>query len=83
MLFRSEDFTGGRDRVRYSVAVGDGRAPFQLEVALRYQPVSFRWAANLRKYDAPEPRRFTRYYDAVAGASAVTLARASASYQNR
>lgn len=78
-----EDFTGGRDRVRYSVAVGDGRAPFQLEVALRYQPVSFRWAANLRKYDAPEPRRFTRYYDAVAGASAVTLARASASYQNR
>lgn len=78
-----EDFTGGTDQVRYSVAVGEAQGPFRLEVELRYQPVSFRWAANLRKYDAPEPARFTRYYDAMAGASAATLARASATYQNR
>lgn len=70
-----EDFTGGSDRVRYSVELGEARGPFRLEAELWYQPISFRWASNLRTYDAEEPRRFVRYYDAMAQASGVILAR--------
>lgn len=73
-----EDFTAGRDRVRYSVEVGGTQGPFQVEAELWYQPVSYRWASNLRPYDAPEPRRFVGYYDSMASSSGVILARASA-----
>jgi hypothetical protein len=74
-----EDFTGGRDRVRYSIAVNGAQGPFQVEAALWYQPISYRWASNLRPYDAAEPRRFVRYYDSMASASGVILVRATAS----
>jgi hypothetical protein len=73
------DFRGGGDRTRYSVALGDAQGPFQIEAELWYQPVGYRWAENLRRYDAPEPRRFSGYYDAMAPASAVMLTRATAS----
>jgi hypothetical protein len=46
---------------------------------LLYQPIGFRWANNLKRYDAGEPQRFTGYYDAMASSSAATLARAGAS----
>jgi hypothetical protein len=74
-----DDFVGGRDRVRYSVALGSSQGPYRIEAELRYQSIAYRWAANLRQYDAPEPRRFVRYYDSMAAGSAVTLARAEAS----
>ena len=32
---------------------------------LLYQTIGFRWAENLREYDAPEPARFLGYYDQV------------------
>ena len=32
--------------------------PFTVEVELRYQPIGYRWAHNLERYDAPEPKRF-------------------------
>jgi hypothetical protein len=70
------DFTGGGDHLRYSVSVGDAQGPFQVEAELWFQPISYRWAENLRRYDAPEPRRFNRYYDSMAGGSAVRLAAA-------
>ncbi len=73
------DFSGGGDRTRYSVALGDAQGPFQIEVELWYQPVGYRWAENLRRYDAAEPRRWSAYYDAMAPASAVVLARTTAS----
>jgi len=73
------DFGAGGDRIRYSVALGDAQGPFQIEAELCYQPVAYRWAENLRRYDAAEPRRFSGYYDAMAPASAVVLARAGAS----
>jgi hypothetical protein len=73
-----EDFSGGVDRVRYAIpASGDG--PFEVNVELRYQPISFRWARNLAAYQAPEPRRFVTYYDSMSGASSEVLARARAS----
>lgn len=73
------DFAGGSDRVRYSVDVGNAAGPFTVTAELLYQPIGFRWANNLKRYDAAEPQRFTGYYDAMASSSAATLARASAS----
>jgi hypothetical protein len=75
---QDQDFTAGGDRIRYSVAVGDARGPFQAEAELWFQPISYRWASNLRSYDAAETQRFTRYYDSMSSGSAVMLARASA-----
>jgi hypothetical protein len=69
------DFTAAFDRVRYSVAVGDAEGPFTVDAELLYQPIGFRWAQNLKRYDAPEPRRFTGYFDAMAAASSTALAR--------
>jgi hypothetical protein len=69
------DFTGAGDRVRYEVAVGTATGPFEIEVSLRFQPIGYRWADNLRPYDAPEPRRFVSYYDAMAASSSTVLAR--------
>jgi len=73
------DFGDGGDRVRYSVGLGEAQGPFQIEAELCFQPVAYRWAENLRRYDAAEPRRFSGYYDAMAPVSAVVLARATAS----
>ena len=72
---RDADFAGAGDRVRYAVPVsGGGR--FSVEVELRYQSIAYRWAHNLEKYDAPEPRRFVGYYDSMAAGSSVVVARA-------
>jgi len=68
-------FTDAGDRVRYIVPVEGSAGPFAIEVELRYQPIGFRWATNLRDYDAPEPRRFVEYYDAMAASSSTVLAR--------
>jgi hypothetical protein len=72
------DFSGGGDRIRYSVAVGDAQGPFQVSAELWYQPIGYRWAMNLKKYDAMEPRRFVGYYEQTASGSGVMLAHASA-----
>jgi hypothetical protein len=72
------DFSGGGDRVLYSVTLGDAEGPFQIEVELWYQPISYRWASNLRQYKAMETERFVNYFDSMSSASAVILARASA-----
>jgi hypothetical protein len=68
------DFTAGEDRIRYSIALGDALGPFKIDVELWFQPISYRWASNLRPYNAEEPRRFTGYYDSMASSSAVMLA---------
>lgn len=72
------DFASGGDRVLYRIPLGGAGGPFQVEAELWYQPISYRWAANLKPYDAEETRRFTRYYEAMAGATAVRLARSTA-----
>jgi hypothetical protein len=72
------DFTGEGDRVRYLVPLNGAAGPFAVDVELRYQPIGFRWADNLRRYDAAEPRRFVGYYDAMAAASSTVLASAAA-----
>jgi hypothetical protein len=65
-------------RLRYSVDVVSAAGPFQVEAELWYQPIAFRWASNLKRYDAIEPRRLNSYFDSMSAASAVALARACA-----
>src|SRR5262249_40140371 len=72
------DFTGGGDTIRYSVPLGNAQGPFHVEAEFWFQPISFRWANNLKAYSATEPQRFTKYYDAMSSGSAVLLVRATA-----
>jgi hypothetical protein len=71
-----EDFRDGGDRIRYVVDVAGRTGPYAIDVELRYQPVAFRWAQNLKRYDAGEPRRFVAWFDAMAQASSALVARA-------
>ena len=73
------NFTGGGDRIRYSVAVGNTQGPFMVDAELWYQPIGYRWAMNLKLYDAPEAKRFVGYYEEAASGSGVMLTKASAS----
>lgn len=75
---RDPDFTGSGDRVRYRVPVPAGAGPFTVNVELRYQAVGYRWAHNLEKYDAREPKRFLGYYKEMSGISAELVATAGA-----
>jgi hypothetical protein len=71
------DFTGGRDTVRYRIDTGGAPGPFVVAAELWFQPVSYRWANNLRPYKAMETERFVRYYDAMAPSSGLLIGRAS------
>jgi hypothetical protein len=72
------DFSGTGDRVRYSIDVKDAAGPFQVDVALRFQVIGFRWAENLRAYKAEETTRFVGYYESMAASSSEVVAKASA-----
>jgi hypothetical protein len=74
---QDSDFVGGGDRVSYRVDLGRERASgLRIDAALLYQSIGFRWAENLRAYDAAETRRFVRYYEESATGATVTLAAA-------
>jgi hypothetical protein len=75
---QDQDFGASGDRVRYAVSVPPGGGPFQVDVELLYQPIGFRWAHNLEKYDAAEPKRFVGYYNAMSSASWVVVAKTAA-----
>jgi hypothetical protein len=60
-----EDFAGGGDRLQYALDLGDAQGPLTVTAELLYQSIGYRWAENLRAYDAPEPARFAGYYDMV------------------
>ena len=72
------DFDSGGDTVRYSMAAAGTQGPFRVEAELWYQPIAYRWAMNLNRYDATEPKRFVSYYGSLASTSGVILAHASA-----
>jgi hypothetical protein len=72
-----ENFIGGSDKIRYSVNTGNSQGPFQVEAELWFQPISYRWADNLKSYNAKEPQRFTKYYEEMAPGSGLMVARAT------
>jgi hypothetical protein len=72
------DFGDAGDQVRYRVQTGSAAGPFTVEATLLFQPIGYRWAQNLKAYDAPEPRRFVRYFEEMAAVSSAALARAAA-----
>jgi hypothetical protein len=71
------DFGSGSDVVRYSIDVADAQGPFTIEAQLWYQSIAFRWAQNLRGYDAAEPQSFVAYYERIGAESALMLTRAA------
>ena len=74
---RDTNFVGAGDRVRYSVGVPSA-GPFTVEAELRYQSIGYRWAHNLERYDAPEPKRFVGYYNSMSADSSIVVATARA-----
>ena len=72
------DFQGGGDKIVYAVPLSNSRGPYQVEAELWFQPIAYRWANNLKPYDAAEPKRFTGYYDAMSTGSAVLIDRTTA-----
>jgi hypothetical protein len=62
---QDEDYAGGGDRIQYLIDLKDAQAPFTLTAELLYQSIGYRWADNLRHYDAPEPADFLSYYEQV------------------
>jgi hypothetical protein len=54
-----------------------------VEAELDYESIGYRWAENLRGYDAAETQRFGRYYAENAAASAVVIATAKATVAAR
>jgi hypothetical protein len=75
------DFTADGDRVGYDIPLSNASGPLTIEATLLYQPIGFRWAHNLRSYDAPEPKRFLSYYDSMATGTTATLAQARQTVQ--
>jgi len=75
---QDDDFAAGGDRIRYRLEIQTAQTPLQVSVELNYQTIGFRWADNLRAYDAPEPRRFVGYYEDTAEFSGMRLASAAA-----
>jgi hypothetical protein len=71
------NFNADGDRVRYRIDIPDAAGPLTVDVVLRYQPIAFRWARNLAPYDAPEPRRFVRYFEDMAQHSSLVVATTS------
>ena len=71
-------FTAGGDEVRYRVQVSPDAGPFTVTVELWFQPIAYRWAQNLSEYDSFETDRFVRYYESMAAASALIVARTRA-----
>ena len=77
------DFVADGDDVRYRIPIeGDVRTA-TVSVRLLFQTIGFRWAQNLRAYDARETDRFVGYYEAHAADSAVVLATAEAHLTRR
>ncbi len=72
------DFAAEGDTVRYRIPLDRPEGTLRAVVSLRYQTIAFRWADNLRAYDAPEPRRFVSFWDQMSESASVELTRTTA-----
>ncbi|MEN8374735.1 MAG: hypothetical protein ABFS34_04745 [Gemmatimonadota bacterium] len=69
-----QDFHGGSDVVSFDLAIDGAAGPMDVAVALRYQPIAYRWALNLADFPAFETDRFVRYYQSMASGSSLVVA---------
>jgi len=74
---QDQDFTGGGDKIRYSMNIANAQGPFQVDAELMFQPIGYRWANNLKPYNAEESKRFVGYYESMASGSAVIITHAT------
>ena len=77
------DFTAGGDRVRYVIDTAGAQGPFTVDVELNFQPIGYRWAQNLKPYDAAETRRFVSYFESMSSSANAVLATAHATVPSR
>jgi hypothetical protein len=78
---QDSNFEGSGDEILYRIEVGDSAGPFTVTVELLYQSIGYRWAQNLKRYDAPEPVKFLEYYGNVPNAP-VLVVQATAETEN-
>jgi hypothetical protein len=67
------DFNDDGDRIRYAIDVRAADGPYEIDVELRFQVISFRWAENLRPYTTEETKRFVGFYESMASSSSEVL----------
>lgn len=77
--YDDDDFIAGSDRVRYRLSLTNSVDTVNVTARLIYQPIAYRWAQNLREYDAFETNRFVGYYEENASESTTVLAEARSS----
>jgi hypothetical protein len=68
------DFEAAGDEIVCNIDVGESAGPFTMTVELLYQSIGYRWAQNLKRFDAPEPEKFLAYYANVSNAPTVVAA---------
>jgi hypothetical protein len=73
-------FTGQGHRLRLSVDVSGARGPLTVEVELKYQPIGYRWAQNLKAFPSPETARFNNLFASQGVGAATTVVRAEARF---
>ncbi len=59
------DFVGGADQISYRIDVQGHPRPYEVSVELLYQSIAYRFANDLRQYDASLVEQFLGYYDAA------------------
>jgi hypothetical protein len=67
-----DNFNAGGDSIRYLIDLSEN-APVTITAKLYFQTIGYRWAANLKNYNATETNRFVRYYEDNADSSAVII----------
>jgi hypothetical protein len=65
------NYVGGEDRVTYEIDLGSATVPLTVRAELLFQPLSYRFAMDLREDDTALVERFSRYYDTVDRAPAL------------
>ncbi len=66
-----------RTRNRHSVPLSDAHGPFTVDAERWYQPIAYRWAHNLDRYDSGETKRFVSYYKSLSDRIMIKLAGAT------
>ena len=58
---RDNNFQNGEDKVEYIVPINDNEGPFEVTIALLYQPASFRFLNDLVDDNTNEIKRFASF----------------------